>query len=247
MLVHVNVELHRATLFVIFEEEREFPTYRISNTSQFTLSLRQKGELHAEIVAPHSTLDYAWDRVVTDPRLQVAFLPSEGVGADFVLATGEYDLDALQEHPPIVVRNLRVLVAVRAQGPIKVLEVVWIFKPDLELTFSVCVSLISSKGEMRAEPHKPPPIRFLELSIAVRAFGVSLLDEQPAEILYLSMEALRLDFSSESDGDMLEVLVGRVQMDNQLYETPYVLCNCLTCFTVCIVSLRFALLSRVFF
>lgn len=200
VLVHVNVELHRATLFVIFEEEREFPTYRISNTSHFTLSVRQKGELHAEAVLPRSTLDYAWDRMVAEPRLQVSFLLPDGAGGDFVLASGEYDLDALQEHPPIVVKNSQVLVAVRAQGPVKVLEV----------------------GEVRAEPAKAPPIRRLELTVAVRAFGVSLLDERPAEILYLSMEALRLDFSSESDGDLLEILVGRIQMDNQLYDTPYV-------------------------
>lgn len=122
-MVHVSVELHRATLFVIFEEEREFPTYRISNTSNFTLSVRQKGELHAEIVQPRSTLDYAWDKMVPEPRLQVSFLASDGPGMDFVLATGEYDLDALEEHAPIVVKNSKVLVAVRAQGPVKVLEV----------------------------------------------------------------------------------------------------------------------------
>ena len=50
--------------------------------------------------------------------------------------------------------------------------------------------------------------------------GFSVIDDTPAELMYISLSAVDVRYVSNAREDTVEIKLGRLQIDNQLYNTP---------------------------
>jgi hypothetical protein len=60
-----------------------------------------------------------------------------------------------------------------------------------------------------------------ELSLSMELFGISILDSTPEELLYLSSSGIKVTFQQEKKGHSINFIIQRMQVDNQLYVSPY--------------------------
>ena len=69
-----------------------------------------------------------------------------------------------------------------------------------------------------------PPSTSLQLQFYAASIGVSVIDHKPQELLFLSITDVDLAvcmLGGDRQGHTLDVQVGRVQLDSQLWSTPY--------------------------
>ena len=69
-----------------------------------------------------------------------------------------------------------------------------------------------------------PPSTSLQLQFYAASVGVSVIDHKPQELLFLSITDVDVGacmFSGDRQGHTLDVQVGRVLLDSQLWSTPY--------------------------
>ena len=62
------------------------------------------------------------------------------------------------------------------------------------------------------------PIKF---NLVLFGIGLSVIDEVPEELIYLSLNQLSFSYGMNSSETSLEVKIGRLQIDNQIFCTPY--------------------------
>lgn len=62
------------------------------------------------------------------------------------------------------------------------------------------------------------------LTLSFKGVGVSLIDDKPQELLYLSIHDIDLVYTSTSESRKIEFTIGRLQADNQTPSIPYPLC-----------------------
>ncbi len=55
-------------------------------------------------------------------------------------------------------------------------------------------------------------MHFISLNILSAHFSVSIVDERPQELMYVSLEKLHLDFTEESEQQLFEFTVARLQV-----------------------------------
>jgi vacuolar protein sorting-associated protein 13A/C len=122
------------------------------------------------------------------------------------------NLDELGEHEDILVpgrgeqpdRSLRL--EVYADGPTRVLRV------------SECANRVAVPGW---RTYLTEDYVQMEVFLALEGIAVSIINETPEEILLLSVSKINLEYCSSTKDTKLEFSVGSVQLDNQLYRTPY--------------------------
>ena len=61
----------------------------------------------------------------------------------------------------------------------------------------------------------------LNLSVTLFGIGLSVVDEMPEEILYFSLSSLSFAYVTSEAQESVELKIGRLQMDNQIYNTPF--------------------------
>lgn len=61
----------------------------------------------------------------------------------------------------------------------------------------------------------------LELNISLAGVGISLIDDTPQELLYLSLRQISVDVVVSDLNQYLEVTIANAQADNMLYSTIY--------------------------
>ena len=70
----------------------------------------------------------------------------------------------------------------------------------------------------------PAPSTSLQLQFCAASIGVSVIDHKPQELLFLSItdvDVAACMFGGDRQGHSLDIQVGRVQLDSQLWSTPY--------------------------
>jgi vacuolar protein sorting-associated protein 13A/C len=204
----VKVRLEEATtVIVLAPETKEFPDYLIDNQSTFALAVQQKGVTKAAPITVDSgtKIPYVWDEVyATKKKLMVSFSNTN--------ETKEYNFDKLKLWPPIVVDNHYLTVEVLAEGPTKVLRL-----------FDKRYSTVALPRLTDSGLTAPSEVRIVTFSfqLGLAGIGLSLIDETPQEILFICLEGISLAYEESQLDKTFEVKLNDLQIDNQLYITPY--------------------------
>ena len=201
-LTKVDIRIERKTIFVcVSPENTEFPIYRIDNlTSNVLLLLRQKGFHTIDYVRPGEIAPYAWDEPSDSSQtIQVQF--DKGTGL-----IREFQLDELGEYPSVDTTDMytqeRLILKceVLAEGPTKVLRV------------------REEKKEARTDLGEKEEEEEVSMAcvVSIGHIGVSVINEVPEELLFLSVSNIEFDYSFSNLNTKAEFRIGHLQLDNQL-------------------------------
>ena len=115
---------------------------------------------------------------------------------------------------------------VRASGHQQVLrlsnynEETSLYRPKLHTsTSSLRIDTVSSAEGFEAISEDSQP-SFL-LDVVLEGIGVSLVNRRIIEVVYLSLENLRLDYSASSTAQSVNLSCGTLQIDNQLHDATF--------------------------
>ena len=208
VLVHVIKQAAR--VFVVFKGGDKFSPYRFENHTLETFKVRQKGQSQVTNLLPYHCCAYAWDEPLAPHSfvIDIAAATSESQLGNPWILIGSFDFDKLQSIEQSTNDNLHLRVI--AQGPTRVLQ---IFDKRSDLTNNV-----SSKTSKVDSKESVIPFR---MSSSIGHFGVSIIDKSPQELLYVRLSKLQLEYSMRNGGDEISLQVDRLQLDNQLWATPF--------------------------
>jgi vacuolar protein sorting-associated protein 13A/C len=115
---------------------------------------------------------------------------------------------------------------VRASGHQQVLrlsnynEETSLYRPKLHAsTSSLRIDTVSSAEGFEAITEDSQP-SFL-LDVVLEGIGVSLVNRRVIEVVYLSLENLKLDYSASSVAQSVNLSCGTLQIDNQLHDATF--------------------------
>jgi len=100
-------------------------------------------------------------------------------------------------------------------------------KLQRELGYIIISQEVLSMGD-----HPPPPKSFHVKIASVEArpmsIGISVIDQKPQELAYICLHNVAVDLQRNANfnTDQLEISIGRIQIDNQLYNTPHPIVLC---------------------
>ena len=217
-LARVRVKIDNAsTLVIVSPENNEFPGYKIENQTTKLMKIHQVHSTFTDIIQPKSNIPYAWDKPMAPHKIVISF-----DGHDEQL---EVDLDRLKTYVPIRVGRDRIRVIVSAKGPTKVLSV-----ESTHLQDEISNNNNNENGEdftdLSTKNSNPidntgPEILQSEIQLALQGIGISVIDESPEELSYITLEKIYLTYSNSNFYKNVEFSIGWLQVDNQLYQTPY--------------------------
>lgn len=199
-----------ATTIRFIRSHERFPPYKIDNkTALFSLSIHQRDlpegmKNFAETIDPGDSIPYCWDDLCEPHILRVSFC-----GYD---EHADFELDSL--YLPSVFRacGVEFLVSVTADGPTRV------FCIEDQLVGSAKNTVQSASNTRGKEDEDEVGFSF---SIKLPEIGVSLVDSAPQELLYMTLTDTNVVFTRTSAEESTELGIFNIQVDNQLYNTPY--------------------------
>lgn len=205
MLVHVIITLEEATLHVIFKDTTYDPPYRIENLSFETISLYQIPE-HQKILQPYEITAYAWD----EPHLnKLLTLNICGKSASQSIPIGSFKLDAIMKTESIFLK--------KHNGHPDHFLYVDIITDGFTKVLTIRHQQIESEDRIQrtgndAEEH-------FKVSIGLSHLGLSVVNSVPQELLYITLEGLKLTLSRDNQDMRVDFSLKNLQIDNQLYRT----------------------------
>ena len=211
VIVNTSNKGEEASTTVRFIKSHErFPPYKIENkTALLGLSVFQRdipdaASTFAEEVDPGETLPYCWDDLCAPHVLRISFY-----GYD---EHADFELDSLRLPYAFAACGMEFLVSVSADGPTRV------FRIEDQLVGpakTVAQSAASAKGQ-DGEGEVG-----LSFSVKLPEIGLSLVDSVPQELLYMTLSDTNVGYAKTTAEESFEVGIFSVQIDNQLYNTPY--------------------------
>ena len=200
--LRVRVDNIGATTIVFFLElQKEIVDYRVVNNTEFALSVGQVGVNDRDTVKAGASVDFSWDDILQQTKkVSVSVLPT---GVDQI-----FTVDKLQVCDSITFKDgdgaHELLVEVKADGPTKILQ------------------FVTAGQEMKHDNVETEERKVIaELVLALNSVGVSVVDEKPQELIFASMKDIQLHVTLSNMDQSVEVLVGAMQVDNQLFLSPF--------------------------
>jgi vacuolar protein sorting-associated protein 13A/C len=95
-----------------------------------------------------------------------------------------------------------------------------LYRPRSYSTSSLRVDTVSSGAEAFEAITEANQPSFL-LDVVLEGIGVSLVNRRVIEVVYLSLENLKLDYTSSSVGQSVNLSCGTLQIDNQLHDATF--------------------------
>ncbi|KAG0557949.1 hypothetical protein KC19_11G167800 [Ceratodon purpureus] len=202
--------------------------YRVENrTGHVKIKYRQLGldENAWKIVRPHSSATFAWENPLGEKRLEVI---QDGRDAS---QSAEVDIDKMGDHPIISADNSDSYVCVRVLNAPET-EVVRFFDPEVRVQskenagddeIEQAVPTQGATEPMQDEQERRPEAPSqMQITVGVGKFGLSIVDQQPRELVFLVMEKVDVVYATGLGENVsrFTVMVGYMQADNQLPLTP---------------------------
>eukprot|EP00742_Colponemidia_sp_Colp-10_P011678 GILJ01013009.1.p1 GENE.GILJ01013009.1~~GILJ01013009.1.p1 ORF type:complete len:1942 (-),score=279.50 GILJ01013009.1:31-5289(-) len=209
-LTRVELKLEKATVFVIFREQQTHP-YRIENLSLEKLRVHQKGQKKkSDLLLPYESRSYAWMEPTAAKALVVELASSNRI-------LGTFNLDKINEHTPIQLPvhddhpAHALYVSVFAEGPTKILRIRdWKTDPNL-----------SAEKRVKRDEKRSLVTTQLSLKMNLQGIGISIINNLPMELVYISLSKISATFSMTESEKQLNLLCGELEIDNQLPSTPF--------------------------
>lgn len=148
-------------------------------------------------------MNYTWDEPTLDHEIELK------VGD--ITFKDSIPLDVFCYRVP---GNHSYVASVTADGPTRVIYVCQ--KEDLEKVASPHVDEVSNCS-LLIQKDTPTFNAIVELS----GFGLSIINSQPKELLYVYINNIAIEYALSSHTQSLEMIIHRIQIDNQMYFTPH--------------------------
>lgn len=204
-VLRVEVTLLRATVLVRFSaEDKSLPPYRLINKLQTPVYCSQRGVPGMSTYAPsQGAAPYVLEAPSLPPVVQLTMpqlAPASLVEVNLT-RIGEQTSFPL---PTPFGEVRRVYCLVEAEGPTKVL--------------TMAEEPLLSHQAALVEDEEAVTSKYL---LSVATLGVSLLDDKPQELLYLSSQSIQLELAVTAAAISMQLSLRTLQLDNQLVCPTY--------------------------
>lgn len=228
LLVHVIRQGPRVC--VIFKGGDEYSPYRFENHSLDTFKVKQYGQQIYTNLLPYHCSAYAWDEPEAQHKFVIEAAKKGMATHEEWTSIGTFNFERLE----VLDRktNDHLLLRIVAQGPTRVLQIFdrRILFPGPERIHSYLSSATGysdfnamSAGGYSSKSISKPITNAIEMNIDVNiaAIGLSIVDQSPQELIYVSVTELSLSHSISKTEHVTNFDLQRLQIDNQLWSTPY--------------------------
>ncbi|KIY52729.1 hypothetical protein FISHEDRAFT_63685 [Fistulina hepatica ATCC 64428] len=234
--IRVDVQMSGPTIFVSFNSAGDEWPFVISNSSDYSFSLSQIDVASGErgvgrtavqyVVQPHSSLLYAWDYPAARDKRMLLTINNYRRAVD-PMEIGDLMPFKFKDGQ----RNRAVSLDVRAEGPQQILRITnydarySAYKPRLDRGSSLSIhrsdtlSTISSTEAFEAITEEVPPT--MTFSIDFAGIGMSFVNRKLIEVIYVSMNVLKFEYSDSPVAQTVNMSCGTLQIDNQLHDALY--------------------------
>jgi vacuolar protein sorting-associated protein 13A/C len=199
--MRVDISVDRGTIIVIFRpKSKEIAPYRVENMCKEPISFWQEDvEEIIHNLEPSKSVFYAFDEITKPHYIYIR--------NDEYQFKHHYSLDKIKKHS-----HNKLSVEVFPDGPTKVLRI----QPTKESILDSTDKL--SKSSKREETDKAyQTVSIIELD----SIGLSIVDANPRELAFVYFEGLYATYTQSKYQTSLQVSLRTLQIDNQLYFTPY--------------------------
>ncbi|KAI8995643.1 vacuolar protein sorting-associated protein 13 [Trametes punicea] len=232
-LMRADIKIEGPTIFVFLNEAAEGWPFIIENDSDYTFSFCQTDQSRKEgghgakpapmyTVASKTSIDYAWDfPAARDKRIILSINGSRR----------EVDIMEIGDLVPFRFTGERspqaVSLDVRAEGHKQILRIsnynaeYSLYKPRRRDTVSLVRqdSISSSQEAFEAVQESVPNV--LTVAFDLQGIGVSLINKRMVEVVYLSLNALKFEYTSNPVAQSVTLSCGSLQIDNQLHDALF--------------------------
>ncbi|KAG6842210.1 hypothetical protein C0991_000180 [Blastosporella zonata] len=232
-LIRSDVRIDGSTIFVSFSASAEWP-FSIENDSEYTVNLSQQNLDHEDqltsaktypiyTIGCHSAVAYAWDYPAAKDKKIILTINNARRVID-IMEIG----DLIPFKFNINQRMKAVSLDVRADEHRQVLRITdynperSVYKP-LARSNSASISrqdTISSTSEA-FEPVTEQILPTLTFTVDFAGIGISLVNKRVVEVLYMHLDALKLEYTNSIVAQSFNLSCGTMQVDNQLHEALY--------------------------
>ncbi|KAF7310912.1 hypothetical protein HMN09_00634500 [Mycena chlorophos] len=237
-LIRADVRIDGSTIFVIFSSAGDEWPFVIENASDYVAFVSQTDMMSSDeaesqssqanspsrpsvvyTVDPRSTAPYAWDfPAAVDKKIQLSINGFRRI-VD-VMEIGDLVPFKFNDGQ----RNRVVSLDVRAEGAKQVLRIsnynaeFSVYKPKRSNTMTLSrQDTISSEGFDAVAEESLPTLAF---AVEFAGIGISLVNKR-IEVIYVSMNALKFEYTSSAVAHAVSLSCGTLQIDNQLHDALY--------------------------
>lgn len=222
VIVTVEVlEKKKSSTSVLVFRQSSHPPFRLENHTMHPLHFGQSlGRVSSEdsdidsMLLPYQSADFAWDEPEKRRRsLIVKSTSSNEILEDYVL--GRFNLDRIAPGTELKLESTLFAGELVADGPTRVLRITDASMPRLP-TFR--------QDELNHFQQKTDVATFLATSLLMRlthGVGISVVDWSPQELLYFRLDDIYIERKIDTKKDTVNIAVGHIQLNNQLWVTPY--------------------------
>ncbi|KAF7347835.1 hypothetical protein MVEN_01541000 [Mycena venus] len=232
-LIRGDVKIDGPTIFISFSRATETWPFMIENDSDYTVAISQKDSSFEEegaskkmnvqyTVNSRTSLPYAWDYPAA--REKKILLSINGFRRVIdVMEIGDLVPFKFNDGQ----RNRVVSLDVRADGQKQVLRITnynperSLYKPkrasSVPLTRQDSISASTEAFDAVTE-EIPPSLAF---TVDFAGIGISLVNKKMVEVIYMSMLALKFEYTNSAVAQAVNLSCGTLQIDNQLHDALY--------------------------
>eukprot|EP01119_Soliformovum_irregulare_P006504 TRINITY_DN1859_c1_g1_i2.p1 TRINITY_DN1859_c1_g1~~TRINITY_DN1859_c1_g1_i2.p1 ORF type:complete len:1122 (-),score=340.89 TRINITY_DN1859_c1_g1_i2:94-2991(-) len=206
-LIRTVVTQKDATVVIKFSKQpEEIPPYLIENDTDIPFKFCQKkpknGAVMVQTLEARKKAVYTWD------------LPSEPHILEVQMGNykEEFKLDAIESYDPIKMNGKLIYIYTHAQAASKIFCMT-------ENKSKLLDETTSAESEEKAK--QATEIVKFDFKVRIKALGLSIIDSDPKELLYVWAEDLRVSFSESNLTQNAEIILNTFQVDNQMITTPF--------------------------
>jgi hypothetical protein len=215
------IERKKSSTSLLVFRQSSHPPFRLENHTMYPLHFGQSstrvGSEDSDVdsmLLPYQSADFAWDEPELRRRaLIVKSTGSTDLAENYML--GRFNLDRIAPGTELNLESTLFAGEVVADGPTRVLRITDASMPRLS-TFR--------QDELNHFQQKPDLATSLAVSLLVRlthGIGISVVDWSPQELLYVRLDDIHIERKLDAKKDTVNIAIGNIQLNNQLWVTPY--------------------------
>ncbi|PFH54473.1 hypothetical protein AMATHDRAFT_72271 [Amanita thiersii Skay4041] len=232
-LIRADIQINGATIFITISPSNDQWPFKIENESDYPIKIRQTADSdetsardseHSYTIERHSSLYYAWDHpAAKEKKLQLSIKGFKRV-ID-MLEIGDLIPFKFYDNQ----RSKIVALDLRADEHMQVLRITpynperSLYKPrqrsnsTLMAPRSDSVSSITEFFEAVPETVAPTLTYLIDLT----GIGVSLVNKNLIEVVYVTADALKFEYTNSPVAQTINLSCGNLQIDNQLHDALF--------------------------
>lgn len=231
-LIRADIKMDGATIFVSLNLADDGWPFLIENDSSYAVTLCQMDATHADVdsaktyptyrLPEHTSCPYAWDSPAAKEKKLLLTINGSRRAVD-ILEIGDLVPFKFQNERGIGVISMDA----RASGHQQVLrlsnynEETSPYRPKSRASSSSLRIDTMSSGIEAFEAVTDDIQPGFMLDVNLDGIGVSLVNRRVIEVVYLSLEHLKVDYTASSVAQSVNLSCGIVQIDNQLHDATF--------------------------